>query len=102
MKKVFFDAIRGGGKRTTLRFWRNPMVRAGEVHTVPGLGKVRIDDVREVALSELSDADAAADGFGSVAELLAALKRMYPSLGADPAAGCERRLYAVHFTFPAV
>ena len=75
-------------------------VRPGEVHTVPGLGKVRIDAVRETELAELTAADAAADGFGSLDELIAALKEMYPSLGqaGDPA---ERRLYTVGFTFPA-
>ena len=73
MKKAFFDAIRSGRKATTVRFWKHQMVRAGEVHTMPGLGKVRIDDVRKIALSELTDDDAVADGFESAAELIAAL-----------------------------
>ena len=100
MKKVFFDAIRSGRKATTVRFWRRQMVRPGEVHTMPGLGKVRIDEVREVALSDLTDADAVADGFASAADLTAALKRMYPTLGATGAAD-GRTLYAVRFTYPA-
>ena len=99
MKKAFFDAIRSGRKATTVRFWKHQMVRPGEVHTMPGLGKVRIDDVRKLALSELTDADAVADGFESAAELIAALKRIYPTLGDDGAAdGCT--LYAVRFTYP--
>lgn len=100
MKKVFFDAIRRGAKTVTLRLWRHQMVRPGQVHTIPGLGRVRIEAVREVALSELTEADAAADGFASVGELLAALKKMYPALGQDGGA-CGRKLYAVHFKFPA-
>ena len=100
MKKTFFGAIRRGEKTVTLRFWRRQMVRVGEQHTIPGLGRVRIEAVREVALSELTDPDAAADGFASLDELLAALRKMYPALGEDGGA-CGRNLYAVHFKFPA-
>ena len=100
MKKMFFEAIRAGGKRTTVRLWRRQMVRAGEVHTVPGLGKGRIEAVGEVALSALTESDAAADGFASKAELTAALRRMYPALGAGADDSDGRKLYLVRFAFP--
>ncbi len=101
MKKIFFDVIRRGGKTTTLRYWRGRRLRAGQVHTVPGLGKVRIESVRPVELSELTDADAAADGFETLAQLTETLAAIYPDLGKNPrqAANSDNRtLYAVHFT----
>ena len=97
MKKRFFPAIRRGEKTTTLRYWRWRRVGAGQVHTVPGLGKVRIDSVEPVRLAELTDSHAADDGFATLAELRAALEEMYA--GADLADGeADRRLYLVHFT----
>ncbi|GAG49797.1 unnamed protein product [marine sediment metagenome] len=97
MKKAFFDAVRGGRKTVTLRHWRYRRVAPGQIHTVPGLGKVRIESVREAALSSLTDADAAADGLSSAAELRRALRKIYPSLrgGGDP----SRRLYRVQFCY---
>lgn len=94
MKKDYFPAIRAGRKTTTLRYWRSPRVRPRSVHTVPGLGKVRIDAVEAIDLRGLRDADARADGFGGVAALLRALGRLYPR---RQRAG--RRLYLVRFTF---
>ena len=99
MKKRFFDDIRAGRKTTTVRFWKRLMTRPGQVHTVPGLGKVRIDDVREIALGALSDADAVADGFASTDELIATLKQMYPTLS-DAGVADGRTLYVVGFTYP--
>ncbi|KPK49383.1 MAG: hypothetical protein AMK72_04665 [Planctomycetes bacterium SM23_25] len=96
MKKAFFEAIRSGRKTVTLRCWRHQRVAPGQVHTVPGLGKVRIESVEAVRLSSVTDADAAADGFRSVAELRKALKKMYPSLRR---AGGRGQVYAVRFTF---
>ena len=96
MKKVFFDAIRSGRKTTTLRYWRHQRVRPGQVHTMPGLGKVRIESVEVVDLSSLTGAEADDDGFCSRADLLEALERMYPALakGGEPG----RRAYRVRFT----
>ena len=96
MKKEFFAAIRAGRKTTTLRFWRRRRVRAGSVHTAPGLGKLRIEDVRPVDLAALSDADAVADGFPDAASLRKALERIYPGEARD-----GRTLYQVRFTLVA-
>ena len=95
MKKQFFDAIRTGRKTTTLRYWRQAIVAAGSVHNIRGLGRIRIDRVRTVTLSELTPADARADGFETLAALKRALKEMYPTRGS----GDRRRLYQIHFTF---
>ena len=96
MKKVFFDAIRDGRKRQTLRFWRRAMARPGQLHTIPGLGKVLIEETSIVSLEELSEADAAADGFASLAQLRAALEEMYTDEQRS-----QRKLYRVRFAFPA-
>jgi len=97
MKKRFFPAIRCGEKTTTLRYWRWRHVGAGQVHTVPGLGKVRIDSAEAVRLAELTDSHAADDGFASLAELRAALEEMYTGTNLDDGEA-ERKLYLVHFT----
>jgi hypothetical protein len=93
MKKVFFDAIRRGAKRTTLRYWRSCRIKAGSVHTIPGLGKVRIESVQPVEMSDLTDADARADGLANLRALRRALRALYP-----PAQRKERNLYLVRFT----
>ena len=95
MKKQFFDAIRTGRKTTTLRYWRRALVAAGSVHNIRGLGRIRIDRVRPVALRELRAADAHADGFETLAALKRALKEMYPARNSSDG----RRLYQIHFTF---
>jgi len=93
MKKVFFEAIRSGGKTTTLRYWRRRMVRPGSLQTIPGLGKVRIDEAACVELADLTDADAQADGLTDLKALRAALHDLYP-----PARREGRKLYLVRFT----
>lgn len=98
MKKRFFEAIRAGHKTMTVRLWRHARLGAGQVHTVPGLGKVRIVSVQEVALGDLSEEHARCDGFDNLAQLKLTLQEMYPDLMAQTS---DRRLYAVRFTFPA-
>ncbi len=94
-KKVFFDAIADGSKSTTVRHWPYARVKPGSTHTVPRLGRVRIESVQPVELAELTDRHAKADGFDSVEDLLAALAEMYgPDL---PAEG--KQLYLIRFTF---
>lgn len=94
MKKVYFDAIRSGAKQTTLRYWRHMHVRPGSVHTIRGLGAVRIEAVRSVEWADLTDADARADGFDDLPALKSALAQMYP-----PKKRRGRTLWRVHFTF---
>jgi len=94
MKKEYYDAIRAVTKTATLRFWKRPMVQVGEVHTVRGLGRVRIEAVRRVELTELTEADAQADGFDSLPALRDALEQYYP-----PERRKDRSLYQVRFTY---
>ena len=94
MKKTYFDAIRRGEKTATLRYWRWPRVRRDTVHSIRGLGRVRIDDITAIGQGELTDAHARADGFEDLAALREALDTIYP-----PAGRQGRRLYLVRFTF---
>lgn len=94
MKKRYFEAIRDGKKTTTLRYWRGQLVRADTTQTIPGLGTVRIESVRQVELSDLTDADAQADGHEDLAQLRKALEALYP-----PARKKGRLLYLVRFTY---
>ena len=94
IKKQFFDAIRSGVKTSTLRYWRRPMVRAGSVHSVRGLGVVRVDHVRAIRADDVTDADAKADGLAGRAELAALLAELYP-----PSQRRKRELYKVTFTY---
>jgi hypothetical protein len=94
MKREFFEDVRSGAKTTTLRYWRWCRTPAESVHTVPGLGKVRIDSARPVELAELTDEDAQADGFQDLAALRAALRKLYPSRKRR-----GRQLYLIHFTY---
>lgn len=93
MKKEYFHAIRCGRKTATLRYWRRRCVRPASTHRVPGLGHVRIDGVRQVDWSDLTDRDARDDGFDSLDHLRAALERLYP-----PQDRAGRKLYQIHFT----
>lgn len=96
-KKVFHDAIIAGTKTTTLRYWRYQRVKPGSIHTVPRLGRVRIESVQRVEMADLTADHARDDGFESLADLHAALAEMY---GPNPETS-GRQLFLVHFTYPA-
>ena len=93
MKKQYFDAIRSGTKRTTLRYWRSARLKDGAIHLVPGLGRIRIDRVIPVDWNDLTDDDARTDGFLSLDELRSALNLLYPHEERK-----NRTLYQIHFS----
>ena len=83
-KKVFWDAIRAGRKRTTVRRWDRPRVSAGSRAYAPGLGWLSVERVDEIAdLRRLSEADAVADGFETVKDMIEALVSLYPDHASD-------------------
>ena len=94
LRKQYFAAIRAGSKTTTIRFWRYAMVRPGSEEKVPGLGRLRIEGVEEIALESLTAADARADGFATLRALKAALAEHYPQPARE-----GKKLYRVRFTF---
>ncbi len=81
-KKKFLEAIRAGGKTQTVRLWKHLRMRAGQRSYIPGAGYICITAVDPVALAELTDADAALDGFTSAAALRAEIALLYDSLEA--------------------
>jgi len=93
-KKCFWNAVRGGTKRTTVRRWATPRLKAGQRAFAPGIGWLTIDAVDVVAdLDHLTDADARADGFDTLAEMKAALRLLYPAQADD-----GRRWFRIAFT----
>ena len=82
-KKPLQVAIREGRKRTTIRRWHRPRLRAGQEAFAPGVGWLAIEAVEPVELSGLGDADARADGFASLRELRRVLLELYPDHARD-------------------
>lgn len=76
-KKRFLPAIRRGEKTQTVRLWKHRRMRPGQRSYIPGAGHVRIHAVDEVRLEDLTDRDAAPDGFASADELRAEISRLY-------------------------
>ena len=75
---MFADAIRSGRKRTTIRRWDRARVSAGQRVFCPGLGYLRVEAIEPVEWNELSEADAVADGFGTLREMKKVLLSLYP------------------------
>ena len=100
-KKPLQEAILTGRKVTTIRRWDRPRVRAGGRAWAPGVGWLAIDAVEPVVLADLTDADAAADGFDTLPALLAVLRELYPDAAADAdggTAGDGKQWFRVRFT----
>ncbi len=95
LKKHLVDLVRAGKKRQTIRYWTRPIVFPGQISFTPGLGKMKILRVDELAGYEsLTLNDARDDGFDTLEELLAELKRNYPQVPPG------KRLYRVVFQWP--
>ena len=91
-KRRFVEAIRSGDKTTTLRRWKSCKVRAGTRVRAPGVGWLKIISCHEIALGELTAADAQADGFKTLKDLMATLRELYPNHKSD-----GRKWYRVVF-----
>ena len=92
-KKPLQVAIREGRKRTTIRRWDRPRLRAGQEAFAPGVGWLAIEAVEPIELSTLREADAQADGFASMRELRRVLLELYPEHAKD-----GKRWFRVAFT----
>jgi len=92
-KHHFHQAIRDGSKRTTIRRWSRPMVRAGDRAFVPGFGWLSITAVDVIDLAHLADDDARADGFANAHDLRMFLALLYPKSSTD-----GKSWYRVAFT----
>jgi hypothetical protein len=87
-----------GTVTVTFRRWRRPRARAGARHRTPA-GVLAIDTVAEVDPAAITEDDARAAGFGSLAELLGRLERHgdgpvyrvdFHHVGADPREALRR------------
>jgi len=76
-KKKFLPAIRQGEKTQTIRLWKWRMMRAGQRSYIPGAGYIRIDQVEQVRLEELTDEDAIPDGFATADALRTEINEIY-------------------------
>ncbi len=76
-KKKFLPAIRCGEKTQTIRLWKWRMMRAGQRSYIPGAGYIRIDEVEQVRLEELTDEDAIPDGFATADALRSEINDLY-------------------------
>src|SRR5687767_10800652 len=82
-KKPLHVAIREGRKRTTIRRWDRPRVKAGQEAFAPWVGWLAIEGVEAVDLSALADVDAQADGFSSLGELCRVPRALYSDHARD-------------------
>ena len=90
-KHRFYDGIRRGDVTRTYRAWKSPRVTPGRRYRLAPIGSIEVDDVREVDIGSIRDADARRSGFADRAALV-------KSLGAA-ADDAERALYCVTFRF---
>jgi hypothetical protein len=81
--KAYRASVSAGTKTTTLRRWKRPMLRAGQIVASPGIGRLEIALVRPIEWDALTEADARADGFDSLADLNRAIRRIYPQSDGD-------------------
>ena len=99
-KKPLQDAVLTGRKVTTIRRWDRPRVKAGGRAWAPGVGWLAIDAVEPLVLADMTAADAAADGFDTLASLLDVLRELYPDADTrdGDGAGDGKRWFRVRFT----
>ena len=85
--------IAAGDVSVSFRRWRSPQARIGGRYRV-GDGAVEVDELRRIAPSQISSADARAAGYANADEALAAIARQQRR-GADP----DAPLYRVAFHY---
>lgn len=90
-KREHVAPILAGTKTQTRRTWARCRVKAGSVHMLKtGFGKddsfahVRIKDARQEPLGDITEADAKAEGYPSIAAYIEAFERIYRTTW-DPA-----------------
>ena len=82
-KYSFHQAIANGAITVTYRAWKSVRVKVGNRYRLNAEGVVAVDEVRETAVTEITDAAARASGFASRDALL---KHLFPARADDPAA----------------
>jgi hypothetical protein len=96
LKRHLVELVRAGKKSQTIRLWSRPLLRPGQISYTPGLGKMLITSVDQLAgLEELTEADALADGFADLKSLMAEIHRIY---GASIPK--NRNVFRIRFQWP--
>jgi hypothetical protein len=96
LKRHLVALVRAGKKRQTIRLWSRPLLRPGQISYTPGLGKMLITHVDQLAgLKDLTEADAIADGFTDLKSLMAEIRRIYGA-----AIPKNRNVYRIRFQWP--
>jgi hypothetical protein len=96
LKRHLVELVRRGEKRQTIRLWTRPLLRAGQISYTPGLGKMKITAIDKLpGLAALTPADAQADGFPTLAALLAEIRKIY-----GPTPPANRHVYRIRFSWP--
>ena len=93
-KKEYKPLIISGQKTQTIRIWKRCWLREGQIVNSPHLGKLRIESIKELKLSDLTQKDARLDGFESKAQMLDAIRKIYK----DSHTG-DARCYRVRFKY---
>ena len=96
-KRKFREAIHTGRKTQTVRLWKRKIAWPGQVRFSPGIGYLKVHEVTPISPADLTEADARADGFDSLADLQAELRNLYGN--AVEATPDGKRLFRVTFTF---
>jgi hypothetical protein len=96
LKRHLVELVRAGKKRQTIRLWSRPLLRPGQISYTPGLGKMLITAVDQLtSLSDLTEADAIADGFDNLKSLMAEIRRIYGATIPK-----NRNVYRIQFQWP--
>ena len=75
--KKFRPLILSGDKTQTIRIWKKCWLREGSVVLSPGLGRLKIQEITELGLAELTNEDALRDGFKDRQALFDVLRKIY-------------------------
>ena len=86
-KGSFHQAIASGAITVTYRAWKSARVKVGNRYRLNAEGVVAVDEVRETAVTEITDAAARASGFASRDALLRQLSPRAPATLPPP---CSR------------
>ncbi|HEX6243137.1 MAG TPA: ASCH domain-containing protein [Polyangiales bacterium] len=73
-QKRFHEGLVSGAVTLTFRRWERARVRVGGRYRCHPIGVLEVDDVRQVRVEEITEADALKAGFGARDELIAYMK----------------------------
>ena len=80
-KRAYLPLIAAGKKTQTIRRWKKPKLRAGDVVLIPNIGTAEVISVEPVELADLDENDAECEGFASLGALIKALRSIYSDVG---------------------